>query len=690
MCHSRFHDIPSPHRAGGRTTVPAIALLLLPGLWLIAGCEVNSPEMPSFDSSVVVPLGVERVEVLDALDDEDYLVQELDGSVSFFIEGDPDTMDFAFDLATDVQPQSIRQGLGNFDLAAMDPLAYGFTLGEIWAPAAGVTNLVTPVPPFPIDVLSPGQDLPDIDSATLASGSASITVTNGLPVPISANAGPDRIELVLENPADGAALATFHFDEILPGGTATQAADLAGVVLPGQVRVRLTGGSPGSGASAVVVNGDDSIAVDAVFSDLVVSEATAVVDAQSFATNFDTELPTDYEILQAVIESGSIGLDVANDMPIPCTAVMTWPAIVDLDGNPLITSFDLAPFESASRTVDFTGRIVDGGGAALTALTADVDIVTPGSGAGTVTLAATDGLTASLTGGTIAFSSVTGVVPTQEVAIDPVEEEIDLPDELDGLELTAATMLLHVANSSGLPGQVDVVLTGTSATGSIRTLTVSREIEAAIERATRTTTIILDESNSSLVEFMNNLPESVTLAGAVSVGGVSGTVHADDYAVVDWEITAPVEVVINDATIETDPDALDVDDDIRDMINDHIRGARLETEILNHLPMGVEVRILAGTDTLTLAQAPALEIGPFSVTAAIVDPATHTVAEAVTSTQRIDLSAEQARILGQPDLFTLIAVRMPSTDGAPIRLMASDYLEVRGMIRIDFEVSDDE
>ena len=30
-----------------------------------------------------------------------------------------------------------------------------------------------------------------------------------------------------------------------------------------------------------------------------------------------------------------------------------------------------------------------------------------------------------------------------------------------------------------------------------------------------------------------------------------------------------------------------------------------------------------------------------------------------------------------------------STDGEPVRLMASDYLEVRGVVRIDFEVSDD-
>ena len=317
-----------------------------------------------------------------------------------------------------------------------------------------------------------------------------------------------------------------------------------------------------------------------------------------------------------------------------------------------------------------------------------MDIDTPGSGATAVTLSATDGLTATLSGGSIDFSSVTGIVPVQNVAIDPIEEEVDLPNELDGLELTAATMALHITNSSGLPGDVAITLTGTSATGTTRSLTIDQQIAAAEARAPVTTTILLDETNSTLIDFLNNLPESITLAGDVSVGGVSGTVHADDYAIVDWDITAPVEVVINDATIETDPDSLGTDQDVRDMINDYLRGAQLETEILNHLPVGVEIRILAGTDTLTLADNPLLEIGPLTVAPALVDPVTHTVSQAVTSTPSIVLTEEEARIFGLPNLYSMVAVRLPSTNGQPVRLLATDYLEIRGMIRIEVEVSD--
>ncbi len=660
-------------------------------LALLGGCEINSPEMPTFDTTVTIPLGVERVEILDSLDDEDYLVQDPDGTVSFFIEGDADTMDFDFELATSIEGQTIQQGLGNFELAALDPISYDFELGEIWAPASGVTNLLTPVPGFPIAVASSAQDLPDIESATLASGSVQITVTNGLPVPISADSGSDRITLVMEDPATGTPVATFQFDEIPPGTTAVRSADLAGVVLPGAIMVSLSGGSPGSGMASVVVNGTDSIAIDAAFSDLVVTEAEAVVGAQNFQTRFETPLPADYEIMQAIINQGTIDLVLTNDMPIPCSAVLTWATVVDLDQNPLTAVFDLTPGETSARTLDFAGRIIDGGGVALTDLSADVAISTPGSGATPVTLAATDGLTAELTGGSISFRSVTGLVPAESVALEPLEEAIDLPEELDGLELTAASMALRITNSSGLPGQVDLVLSGTSATGTTRTLTIDQTILPAEEttRAPTTTTILLDETNSGLIDFLNNLPESISLQGDVLVGGTVGTVRADDYAIVDWEITAPVEVIINDATIETDAEAVNADQDVRDMIDDHIRGARLQTEILNHLPMGVEIRILAGTDTLTLADAPLVELGPLAVAPATVDATTHTVSLPVTSTPVLELTEEQARVFAEPDLFTMIAIRLPSSNGQPVRLMATDYLEVRGVVTLDFEVSDD-
>lgn len=664
-------------------------LIILSALTILGGCEINKPEMPTFDTSLTIPLGMERVDVLDAVEDEDFLIIGDDGTMNFFIDGDPDTVSFDFELTADIGSQTIEQGLGNFSLEALDPMNYSFELGQIWAPANGVTNLITIVPAFPIDVLSTSQNIPDIDSANLASGSISLTLSNGLSVPVSADSGSDQLVLTMEDPGSGAVIATFTFPEVPAGASSVQTFDLAGAILPGGVSVRMLGGSPGSNGQVVTVNGTDSIEIEAQFTDMVVSSAEAVIGAQTFQTSFETELPVDYELEHAIISDGSVVLDVNNGMPVACRAVMTWNELINLGGQPLSAVFDLAAGQNLSRTVDFSGYILTANGVALTSLVATVDITTEGSAGASILLDASDGLTADLLGGTIAFSSVTGLVPSYNVAIDPIIEEIDLPDEMDGLQLVAASMVMHVTNSAGLPADLALTLSGSSATGNIVTMNVNESILASQARAT-TTDIVLDQTNSSIVDFLNNLPVDINLSGDVIVGGdgVVGTVHANDFAVISWDIIAPMEVIITGTTLDSDPSALDLDQDTRDMIGDHVRGAFIQTEILNHMPFGVEIFIKAGTDTSSLASAPLLEIGPLLVDAAIVDAVTHTVSQSVISRPTVDLSAEDALIFSQHGLYTLIEVRLPSSEGNSVRMMSTDYLEVRGVIQMDVNVND--
>jgi len=658
-------------------------------LLALAGCEINKPEMPTFETAVSVPLGLETILIMDAIEDEDYLVVDGNGGLSFNIEGEPDTVSFDLDLAADFDAQSVDQGLGNFELADLDPLAYTFILSDIWAPAAPLVNQPAIVPPFPIDVASAGQDLPDIDAAVLAAGTAAITVTNGLPVPVSAASGPDQIVLTLQNPADGAVLATFIFPEIPAGGADTQTADLAGVTLPGTVGVRIVGGSPGSGVSLVNVSGTDAIDVSALFTDLLVSSATAAVDAQSFTSSFSTALPADYEITQAEISSGGTVLDLTNNLPIACTASLSWPNLVDPSGTPLSRSYDLAPGSSSSHVLSFAGYRIEAGGAPLTEIPADIVISTDGSGGAPVTMSAGDGLTANLGAGRLVFGSVTGVVPAHSVALDPIETTLDLPDELDGIQLTAATLVLELNNTADLPADLDLVLSGAAQDGSVQTLVINQQLES--NAATRgTSSIVLNEANSTIVDFINNLPERVTLTGSIVIGGDGslGTVRPGDYAVIGYRISAPAEVIITGATLAGDPEPLDLDADTRDIIADHALGALVQTEILNHMPVAVELLILAGTDPNTVRTHPELVIGPLTVAAAQTDPVTHQVSQGVLSRPVFTLDRDAARLLSQAGLHTVIEVVLPASDGTPVRMMSTDYLEVRGMITLDVEVND--
>lgn len=674
-----------PLRAGWATA--AALLPLAAGLAWLGGCDINEPAMPTFDTTLSLPLGVERLDVADAVDSEDFLETLPDGGLQFRVDGDPDTLSFDFDLSAEVAAQSLDQGLGSFDLPPVGPLSYGFSLGEVWAPAAGAVGLVTIVPAFPLAATSPDQDVPDVASATLAEGVATVTVHNGLPVAISAASGPDQLVLTLESPA-GAVFATFPFGVIAAGATATREVDLAGAVMPDRLRVRLAGGSAGSAGQPVEVNGADALDVSATFTGLVVSSATAVIGAQSFTTTFASPLPSGYEVTEAVIAAGSTVLQVVNSMPVPCTATLAWDALRTAGGAPLVEQFTLAAGQSLSRTIDFAGYRLADGGLPLTSLDAAVSVSSPGSGGLPVAMDAGDGLTATLGAATISFASVTGVVPESIVELEPTVQQIDLPDELTGLYLTAARLVLALDTTASLPGSVDLTLRGISGDGSVHELNIAEALNDGAGKAL--TEIVLDQDNSGIVDFLNNLPERVTLLGQVSLGGdgALGTVRPGDTAVVRWEITAPVEVVIDDATLDSDPRALDVDADLQEKISTHAQGARAQLEVLNHLPVALQLTVLVGQDANTLDTAPALTIGPLLVSAAVTSPTTHTVTQSVISRPAFDLTAEQARIFGLPGLVTKVVATLPSTGGLPVRVLSTDYLEVRGLVQLDVLVDD--
>ncbi len=666
-------------------------LLALFGL-LLAGCEVADPALPSFQTRVTVPLGEERMDIADAIDDEDYLYSLPDGTLGFSVDGDPDTVALDLDVAADIPAQTVRGDLGAFDLAVSAPVDVAFVLSDLYADAAMLDGFTLPVPPFGFTTDSDPHDLEDIDSATLAGGTLTVEVLNGLPVPISATGGPDRLVLDLVDPASGLAVVTVEFDPIAAGSAATESVDLAGVTLPGALSVRLAGGSPGSSGAPVLVDAAAEIAVSAVFSDLQVTAAEAVIGAQEFSTEFATDLPSDYSVERAVIGSGLVQLDVVNELPIPCLVTVTWPDVVDLDGQPMQLVVDLPGGASQTQQADFAGYVVQAPeGATLDQLVATVTAVSPGSGGLAVPVQSDQGVRADLGSGRIAFTSVTGVVPELAYDFDPMDEEIDLPDELEGLQLTRASLELELVNSAAVTAYTDFVLTGVNAAGQSTQMTVQEQIAPAADDRAAVTRIVLDETNSDIVAFLNSLPTSISLAGGVRLGGDGqiGTVRTDDYAVIGWRITSPVDVMVEQSQLFGDTEALDLDQDGRDMLRDHVGGAELQLEVLNHLPLGIEARVLFGTDSLTVKEQPLLAIGPIAVAAADVDPVTRAVSVARTSRPLVTVSAADVQLLATEGLLSVLEVVLPSTDGQAVRILTTDYVTVQGLVYLDVEVSDD-
>jgi hypothetical protein len=675
---------PTPrHRLVGALAV-AVAPLLL------AGCEIAAPKLPAFTTRLAVPLGEKRLLIADLIDDEEYLIALADGTLGFTVSGAPDTVSLARDLGADVPRREVNGELGTFSLALDTGTEFAFTLGELYADAVQFDGLVMPVPAFGFDTLSSAADVADLQSATLAAGTLTVTVGNGLPVPISATDGPDSLVLDLLDAATSAVIVSVGFDLIAPDAEAVRTADLAGVELPDQVAVRLAGGSPGSGADAVLVDAATTISVVAAFSDLEVTAAVAVIPPQAFTTSVTTALPDAYQIVQAVVASGQLTVAVHNQMTIACQAVVTWPTVLDLDDQPLRVVLDLADGDHQERLVDFAAHIIRApAGQTLDALEAIIDVTSPGSAGQAVALHADQGVLAEIGDGRIEFHSVTGTVPARSYDLAPTTAAIDLPDALDGLQLCRATLTLALTSTADLPAAALFDLVGVSQSGSTHDLQVHEAIPPAAGGRATTTHIVLDETNSDIVAFLNNLPIAVTLSGAVALGGdgAPGTIRRDDLAIISWEIVSPVEVIIESSQLHGEATALDLGRDLRDRITDHLGQADVELAILNHLPVGVQTHLLLGPDPDRLQTDPLLVIGPVAVDAGELAPS-GMVSEPNLFLRRVTLSAAQTRLLATAGLHSQLAVTLPSTEGDPVRVMSTDYITVQGLVFLDIEVHD--
>ena len=664
---------------------------LLTACLAAAGCEIAEPALPVFTTRVSVPIGTHELTVLEALEDQDDVVAGADSVLVFGAEGDTASVELDLDLVAELDGLDVAAELGAFALPDQPPRTAGFTLAEIAPELAALPPVPLPIPAFTIDLQSDPAPLDRLDSARIASGRLEVRLRNGLPVPVSGAAAPERIVADVLDGA-GAVVTTVVFDgAIAPGDSAAVQTDLAGAVLSGGLAVRLRGGSPG--AAAAVVTSDASLSVTMLLTGLVVDEATARVEALAFDESGGADLPDSLGVLEATIGSGVLDLALSSGIDLPCSARVTFPQMRDRGGDTLVVRLDLPSGGERRTVVDLAGyTITAGAGDPLTRLTYDVAIASPGSGDGVVTLSAAAGLSAAIAPLTLAFAEVQGVFPREVFAFAPRTETIDIPDELDGVRLASATLVVDVFNGTGLGGEVELSLVGRNAAGDEAELSVVAQVAPARAGGESRTSIVLDEHNSNIAELLSLLPEELTFAGAVSVGGDGwvGTVRPGDRARACWRVDAPLRLELLPSETAFDPEPLDLDDDLRRDLDRHLESAAITAVIGNHLPFGVDVRLQVGPDSLSALDAPELVIGPLTVAAGLVDDVGGYVTATTDSRHVVALTRDQVRALTRPGAFTAAVATLPGTGGLTVTLRSVDRLTVSGALTAEITVADDD
>ena len=186
---------------------------------------------------------------------------------------------------------------------------------------------------------------------------------------------------------------------------------------------------------------------------------------------------------------------------------------------------------------------------------------------------------------TLLFQDITGFIDPVIIDIDPVEEEIELPEELKDFQFHQVEMKLDFQSNISLPVFLDLYLTSfNDETGD--------SVVKIIDHHNITETPIVYIDNAQ--QLINILPNRITATGKAEVGDpeVLGKVSSTDTLSGLLTVAAPLSFIINDSSIITiDPQKMDPID------ANEIKNAILFIDYQNEFEFGADITVLLATDT---------------------------------------------------------------------------------------------
>lgn len=193
-----------------------------------------------------------------------------------------------------------------------------------------------------------------------------------------------------------------------------------------------------------------------------------------------------------------------------------------------------------------------------------------------------------LTVDTLYFEEVSGWFDQKEFNIDSVDTKLDVPSELQGIELSDVLLQINLINTIQIPGRLDLTIRGENEKGESAKVNVSKEI------APGNSTILV----TGLESIVNLIPDRIQFFGKAVLGqgfgGPTAKIRRQDHIEGDLLFTIPLVFSVSEKKInEIQVDTLDTfDKDARDLFDTNLKSATLIAEVENRLPVGFTISIL--------------------------------------------------------------------------------------------------
>ncbi len=290
----------------------------------------------------------------------------------------------------------------------------------------------------------------------------------------------------------------------------------------------------------------------------------------------------------------------------------------------------------------------------------------------------------------IVLQEVRGIINNKTVELEDITEEIDmndLPDSLSGLlEFQTVELRLNILNQTGFDCRLTMDINATSEAGESVAINIDETIYAEAE-----TEIIVSEGINEMLNIIPNQIDVTNIIAYIGDGETPGTITLNDSIAGSYEVISPLQFIVNDHLVTETADAVELDDDNQNQIEDYLNSITLTIEAENRLPLGAEMSLFFATDSLLVFTDPGLIIDSLLIAPAAIEDGV--AGEPSYNQFTIELSGSDFDVfldrLNQ-NVYPGIELQIMGTDGEPITILGSDYIEIIGYFEAIVHIAEEE
>ncbi len=464
---------------------------------LLSGCTLDSPDkdkLPVWSTTIEIPIIQTRIDLDTFL--EDSLISVNEDSIYVFnktVEIDPvevggqlkidpieksfvqyasavtvDSSNTTFTIGYDSVgldniSEPINAKIGLVELNNLDPdTTNPFIFRNIYPAIDDIPDgQLATIPPFEFNPVMNPFSFDDFGYAVFSGGQLQITIQNDMVIPLGSPiniqfqqvSGPDTTDIP-------GGMLQFNSVIVANEGIASDTMDLAGMTLPGEILIKVTGSSPGTQGIPILIDEDAKnssfqIIIDGF--DLEVISASAVIPQQTIEENGSIALVSSETVVEeAVMSDGDLNIIVTNNLPLTGNVQLVIPSLYfGTEDSTFTKNFGLATGTFSVPTANMSGWTM-----AMDYADQRLDyhylITTNDTDPNNVPIDSSDNVELDLAISDIFFSEVTGQIESQ-IITEYGDITIVSESQIDSAHISAGQMDLVINNSIG--GAADVQLT---------------------------------------------------------------------------------------------------------------------------------------------------------------------------------------------------------------------------------------